>query len=90
MVKFESPTIVQRKLKAEVDKNAPKKDCIIANFVKLVRSKNWKRSGRSSTITEEKIDEVHHVVEDQQRTDVRTVARACPSFRTTAHQIITK
>ena len=32
MIKFESPAIVRRKLKAEFGKHAPKKDCIITTL----------------------------------------------------------
>ena len=56
-------------MKAEFDKNASKKDCIIATFPRFCETgtvEDWDHSGRSSKITEEKIDEVHHVTENQQ------------------------
>ena len=86
MAKFESPTIVQRKLKAEFGKNTTERDYIIAMFKRFCETGTVENhSGRLSTITWEKIDEVHHVTENQQQTSVQTVATACPISRTTAH-----
>ena len=49
MNKFELPTIVQRKLEAEFDKNTPKKNCIIATFQRFYETgtvENRERSGK--------------------------------------------
>ena len=59
-------------------------------FFEIDIVENREHSGRPSKITEEKIDEVHHVIENQQLTSVRTVTTACSIFRTTAHRIITE
>ena len=81
MVKFASPTVVQRKQEAEFGKNALKTDCIIATFVKLVRSKigsaqediqQLQRKRAMKFITLPKINN-------------KTVAMACSSSRTTEH-----
>ena len=69
MVKFESPTIGQRKLEDEFGKNAPKKDWIIAIFQRFCEIGTVENRERSK-ITE-KIDKVHHVTENQQQTSVR-------------------
>ena len=64
--KSEPPAFVQRKLEAELGKNVPKKNCIIATFQHFCRTnmvESRERSGRFSRITE-KIDEVHHVTEN--------------------------
>ncbi|CAF2697237.1 unnamed protein product [Rotaria sp. Silwood2] len=77
MAKFESRTVVQRILQAEFGKNAQKKDCIIATFQRfceIVTVEDRERSGRPSKITEEKIEEVHDVIENQQQSSVRTIA----------------
>ena len=68
-VKFQSPTIVQRKLEAEFGKKAPKNDCIIATFQRFCETgtvENREHSGRPSKLIEENIDEVYHVTENQQ------------------------
>ena len=92
MVKFESLTIVQRKLETELDKNSPKKkDCFITMLQRFCESGtagNRERSRRLSKISEEEIDKVHHVTENKKQTSVRTVATTCSISRTTAHQII--
>ncbi len=77
MAKFELPTVVQRKLKAEFGKNAQKKDCIIATFQRFcetVTVEDRERAERSSKITEEKIEKVHDVIENQPQSSVRTIA----------------
>ena len=53
MAKFESSTIVQRKLEAEFGKNARKKHCIIATLQRFCETgtvENLECSGRSSKI----------------------------------------
>ena len=51
---------------------------------------NRQRSGRSSTITEEKVDEVLDVCESKPYSSVRTVTTAWSISRTTAHRIMTE
>ena len=48
------------------------------------------RPGRPSEITEEKIDEVAEVIENEAQSSVRSVATACSIPRTTAHRIMTE
>ena len=70
-----------------------KKNCIIATFQCFCETgtvENRKHSGRPSKITEEKIGEAHHVTESQQQTSIRTVAKDCSIFRTTAHRVMTE
>ena len=66
MAKFKSPTIVQRKLGAKFGKECIKrKRAYYCNaFMKLVRLKSGSDQRESSKITEEKIDEVHHVTKN--------------------------
>ncbi len=93
MAKFESPIVVQRKLQAEFGKNAPKKDCIISTFQRFCETgtvENRERSGRPSIITEEKIDEVYDVIENQPQSSVQTVATACSISPMTTHRIMTE
>ena len=62
MVKFKSPTIVQRKLEAKCIKR--KRSYYCNAFMKLVRLKSGSDQRESSKITEEKIDEVHQVTKN--------------------------
>ncbi|CAM4845930.1 unnamed protein product [Rotaria magnacalcarata] len=71
MAKFESSTIVKRKLWTE--------------FVE-----DRERPGRPSEITEEKIDEVAKVIENEPQSSVLSVATACSISQTTAHRIMTE
>ena len=48
------------------------------------------RSGRPSTITEEKVDEVREICESKLNSSVRTVVTACSIPRTTAHRTMTE
>ena len=59
-------------------------------FVKLVPVEDRERPGRPSEITEEKIDEVAEVIENEPQLNVRSVATACSIPRTTAHRIMTE
>ena len=59
-------------------------------FCEIGTVENWERSARPSKITEEKIDKVHHVTENQQRISVQTVATICSIFRATAYRIMTE
>jgi hypothetical protein len=93
MAKFESPTIVERKLKAEFGKNAPKKDCIIATFQRFCETgsvEDRERPGRPSTVTEDKVEEVIDVIDNQPQSSVRTIATACSISTTTTYRIMTE
>ena len=83
MGKFESPPLVQRKLEAGLGKNASKQNSSTATFQCFCETgpvENRECSGRSSKITEKKIDEVHDVTKNQRQTSVRTVATAYSIF----------
>ncbi|CAF1581905.1 unnamed protein product [Rotaria sp. Silwood1] len=93
MAKFESPTIVERKLKVEFGKNAPKKDCIIATFQRFCETgsvEDRERSGRPSTITEDMVEEVRDAIDDEPQSSVRTIATDCSIPKTTTHRIMTE
>ena len=60
-------------------------------FVKLtVIVEDREHPGRPSEITEEKIDEVAEVIENEPESSVRSVATSCSIPRTAAHRIITE
>ena len=48
------------------------------------------RSGRPSKITEEKVDEVRDVIQNEPQSSVRVVATACSIPPTTTHRIMTE
>ncbi|CAF3282756.1 unnamed protein product [Rotaria socialis] len=76
MAKFESSTVVKRKLWAEFGKNTPGETTIRETFQRFCET--------------EKIDEVAEVIENEPQSSVRSVATACSISRTTAHQIMTE
>mgnify|MGYP001047299604 CR=1 FL=1 len=93
MAKFDSATVVKRKLSAEFGKNTPGLTCIKDTFERFCETgtvEDRERSGRPSEITEEKIEEVTDVLENQSQTSVRSVATACSLSRTTTHRIMTE
>ena len=93
MAKFESSTIVKRKLWTEFGKNTPGETTIREIFQRFCETgtvEDRERPGRPSEITEEKIDEVAEVIENEPQSSVRTVATACSIPRTTAHRIMTE
>ena len=74
------PTVVQRKLEAELGKNAPEKDYIIAAFQRFCETdtiENQECSKRPSKIT---VNEVHNINENQQQTSVQIVCNGLLYF----------
>jgi hypothetical protein len=93
MAKFESPTVVRRKLQIEFGNKTPSVVSIQATFERFCETgtvEDRERSGRPSTISEEKIDEVRDVIESEPHPSVRVVATACSIPPTTAHRIMTE
>ncbi|CAF3484969.1 unnamed protein product [Rotaria socialis] len=80
MAKFESSTVVKRKQWAEFGKNTPGETAIREIFQRFCEAgtvEDRERPGRPSEITEEKIDEVAEVIENEPQSSVRSVATAC-------------
>ena len=93
MAKFQSSTLVKRKLWTEFGKNTPGETTIretIQRFCETGTVEDRERPGRPSEITEEKIDEVAEVIENEPQLSVRFIATTCSIPRTTAHRIITE
>ncbi|CAF3003342.1 unnamed protein product [Rotaria sp. Silwood2] len=91
MAKFGSPVVVRRKLQVEFGKNAPTEVCIKATFDRFCATgsiEDREHPGTQSKITEEKIDEVRDVIQDEPQSSVRAVATACSIPPTTAHRIM--
>jgi transposase len=93
MIKFESPIVVKRKLQVEFDKNTPSEVCIKEVFQRFCETgtvEDRERSGRPSKITEEKVDEVHDVYENEPQSSVRAVSTVCAIPRTIVHRTMTE
>ena len=93
MAKFESSTVVKLKLWTEFGKSTPGETTIREAFQRFCETgtvEDRERPGRPSEITEEKIDEVAEVIENEPQSSVRSVATACSIPRTTAHRIMTE
>jgi hypothetical protein len=93
MAKFESATVVKRKLQVEFGKNTPTEYCIRSTFERFCETgtvEDRPRSGRPTVITEEKVNQVNDVCENQPVSSVRSLAQACSIPRTTTHRIMTE
>ena len=93
MAKFQSCTVVKRKLWTEFGKYTPGETTIRETFHRFCETgtvEDRERPGRPSEITEEKIDEVAEVIENEPQSNVRSVATTCSISRTTAHRIMTE
>ena len=93
MAKFESLTVVQRKLKDEFGTQTPSLHCIkdtFEHFNETGTVEDRQRSGRPSVITEEKVEEVSHFCEAEPRSSVLTIAAACSIPKTTLHRVMTE
>ena len=93
MAKFESPVVVKRKLHVEFGNETSSKFSIRATFERFCETgtvQDRERSGRPPKITEETIDEVHVVRENEPHLSIRVVVTACSILLTTAYRIMTE
>ena len=93
MAQFQSSTLVKRKLWTEFGKNTPGETTIRETFQRFCETgtvEDRQRPGRPSQITEEKIDQVAELIENEAQSSVRSVATADSIPPTTAHRIITE
>ena len=91
--KIESPTVVRRKLPVEFGNTTLSVVSIQATFDRFRQNgtvEDRERSGRPSKMTEEKIDEVRDVVQNESNPSVYVVATACSIPPTTTYKIMTK
>ncbi len=80
MAKFESPTILKRKLQVDFDKITLNEVCIreiFERFCEIGTVEDRKCSGRPSKLTEDKVNEIHDVRENEPQSSVRAVAMTC-------------
>ena len=93
MAKFESSTVVKRKLWAKFGKNTPGETTIRETFQRFCETGtvgDREHPGRPLEIIKEKIDEIAEVIENETQSSVRSVATVCSIPRTTAHRIMTE
>ncbi|CAF3386881.1 unnamed protein product [Rotaria socialis] len=93
MVKFDSATVVQQKLRAEFGINTPGLTCIKDTFERFCETgtvEDRERSGRPSSISEETIDKVSDALKDKPQSSVRSVATDCSIPPTATHRIMTE
>jgi hypothetical protein len=93
MAKFESITVVKRKLQAEFGSDSPGEVCIRETFKRFCETASVddrSRSGRPTAMTEEKIDEIRQICENSPQSSVRVVAQASSSPSTTVYRIMTE
>ncbi|CAF1482110.1 unnamed protein product [Rotaria magnacalcarata] len=77
MAKFDSATVVQRKLRAEFGINTPGLTCVKDKFERFCE-------------TEETTDKISDALKDKPQSSVRSVAADCYIPPTTAHRIMTE
>jgi transposase len=78
VAKFESPAVVRRKLQIQFGKDISSEGTIAGTFKRFCETGtvgDKERSERQSKITEENIEEVNDVIENQAQSSVRTAHR---------------
>lgn len=91
MAKFESPIMVIRELQRREATDIPNRHSITAIYEKFLETGSVHdkvRSGRPSTITEDKIQEVEEILEKEPVNSVRSVARDATISSYQAHRIM--
>lgn len=91
MAKFDSPTVVRRKLQVDFGTQTPSEYCIKDTFQRFCETgsvEDRPRSGRPTVITEEKIEEVRDFCENTPGSSVRSVAQECSISPTTSYRIM--
>jgi hypothetical protein len=91
MAKLESPTRVIREMQRQGDKNVPERHAITSIYEKFLETgsvEDRSRSGRPSTITDEIVDEVEQILDEEPLNSVRNVARAASLSKYQAHRIM--
>ena len=80
IAKFESPVIIRRTLQVEFGQDTSSEDTIRRIFQRFCEPgtvDDCQRSGRPSTITEAKVDEVRDVCATEPISSIRGVTTAC-------------
>jgi hypothetical protein len=91
MAKLESPIIVIRELQRRGTTNIPSRHTITSiyqKFLEIGSVEDRAHTGRPSTITEDKVEEVQQILDNQPVNSVRNVAREANISRYQAHGIM--
>jgi transposase len=91
MAKFDSPTMVIRELQHQEAADIPTRHTVISIYQKFLETGSVQdciRTGRPSTITEEKVQEVEEILEMEPVNSIRSVARQANISRYQAHRIM--
>ena len=78
MAKYKSPVMVIRELQHRGTTNIPERHAITAiyqKFLKIGSVGDRARTGRPSTITENKVQEIQQILDNESVNNVRSVAR---------------
>ena len=78
MAKFESPIMVIRELQRQGAADIPVRQTIISIYQKFLKTgsvEDLDRTGRPSTITEDQIEKVEEILENEPMNTIRNVAR---------------
>ena len=91
MAKYESPVMVIRELQRRGTTNISERHAITSiyqNFLETGSVEDRAHTGRSSTITEDKIQEIQQILDNEPVNSVRSVSREANVSRYQAHQIM--
>ena len=93
MAKFESLTVVKRKLKSDFGKNTTTEHgirTIFERFCEIGTVEERSRSGRPTAINQEKVDEVNDFLRTHRGSSIRSVAEPSLIPQTTIYRIRTE
>ena len=91
MAKYESPIMVIRELQRRGKTNIPERHSITSIYQKFLKTGSVidrARTGRPSTITKAKVQEVQQILDNESVNSVRSVARKANISKYQAHQIM--
>ena len=90
MAKFEALVVVRRQLQVEFGENTLTEAPIKPTFDRFCATgtaEDRDHPDRPSKITEQKIDEIHDVIQDELQSSIRAVTTICSVLPTTAYRI---
>ncbi|CAF1240464.1 unnamed protein product [Didymodactylos carnosus] len=91
MAKYESPVMVIRELRRRGTTNIPERRTVTSIYQKFLETGSVgdrAHTGRPSTITEDKAQEIQQILDDEPMNSVRTVAREANISKYQTHQIM--
>ncbi|CAF0957579.1 unnamed protein product [Didymodactylos carnosus] len=91
MAKYESPVMVIRELRHRGTTNIPERHTVTSIYQKFLETGSvgdHAHTGRPSTITEDKVQEIQQILDDEPMNSVRTVTREANISKYQTHQIM--